>query len=143
MAQVTMKYPDDLIAKLSSLEKKTDEICEKALTAGAEVVEKEVRTNLVSVVGKGTKEPSRSTGQLVKALGVTKVRVDNNGNYNIKIGFDEPRSDGDSNAKIANILEYGKVGQSPKPFLAPAKKKTRKPVTEKMKSVLEEEINRL
>ena len=95
------------------------------------------------MVGKDTEYESRSTGQLVAALGITGVRVDNKGDYNIKVGFDEPRSDGDSNAKIANILEYGRHGQPPKPFLAPAKKKTKKPATQKMISVLEEETNKI
>jgi len=143
VAKVTMKYPDDLIGKIAKLEGKTDEICEKALTAGAAIVERQVRSNLKDVVGKHTKEASRSTGQLVEALGTTQVRVDNKGDYNIKVGFDEPRSDGDSNAKIANVLEYGRAGQPPKPFLAPAKKKTKKPAEAKMKHVLEEEINKL
>jgi len=33
----------------------------------------------------------------------------------------EPRRDGESNAKLANIIEYGKHGQPPRPFLKPAK----------------------
>lgn len=35
--------------------------------------------------------------------------------------FKEPRSDGESNAKIASIIEYGKQGQPPNPFLKSAK----------------------
>lgn len=143
MAKVTMKYPDDLIAKLSKFEGKTDEICGKALTAGAAVVERQVRSNLKEAIGHNTKEPSRSTGQLERALGTTRVLVDDKGNYNIKVGFDEPRADGTSNAKIANVLEYGRQGQPPRPFLTPAKKKTKKPAESKMKSVLEEEIRKL
>ncbi len=47
--------------------------------------------------------------------------VTREGNHNIKVGFAEPRSGGGSNAKLANILEYGKHGQPAKPFLKPAK----------------------
>ena len=44
---------------------------------------------------------------------------------------------------LANILEYGKVGQPPKPFMKPTKSKSKKPALEKIKSTLEEEINKL
>lgn len=143
MAKATMKLPDDLIEKISKLGDKTDEICEKALTEGAKVAEKRVRNNLKSVVGKDTYYESRSTGELESSLGVTPVLMDSNGNYNIKIGFDEPRSDDISNAMLANILEYGKAGQAPKPFLKPAKNKAKKECLEKIKSVIESEVDNL
>lgn len=141
MARIKAQMPDALIAKLSRLGDKTDKVCEKALQAGAEVAEKAISSNLSAVVGKGTKLPSRSTGQLQKALGVSPVKVDTKGNYDIKIGFSEPRSDGDSNAKIANILEYGKSGQPPKPFLKPAKSKSRKQIMQTISDTLEREMN--
>lgn len=135
------KMPDELMAKLSRLGEKTDKICEKALKVGAEIVEKAVASNLSDVIGKDLKTDSRSTGELQKALGITPVSVDKNGNYNIKIGFDEPRSDGESNAKIANIIEYGKVGQPAKPFLKPAKTASQKKAVAKIAEVLESEMN--
>ena len=141
MAKIKTQMPDALIAKLSRLGDKTDKVCEKALKAGAEVAEKAISSNLSAVIGKGTKLPSRSTGQLQKALGVSPVKVDAKGNYDIKIGFSEPRSDGDSNAKIANILEYGKSGQPPKPFLKPAKSKSRKQIMQTISDTLEREMN--
>lgn len=143
MAKVTMKMPEDFLLKVSKLNEKTDEILPKVLDAGGEVILEKVKTNLKSVIGKNTKYPSRSTGELEKALGLSPVLIDKNGNYNIKVGFSEPRSDGDSNAKIANILEYGKSNQSAKPFLKPAKSTGRKPCIEAMKDKLEEEIKGL
>jgi hypothetical protein len=59
--------------------------------------------------------------------------MDRDGNFNVKVGFSEPRRDGDSNAKIANIIEYGKHGQPPKPFLKPAKTASRSAAIEAMK----------
>ena len=41
---------------------------------------------------------------------------DKNGDFNIKVGFSEPRPDGESNAMLASILEYGKSGQPAKPL---------------------------
>lgn len=141
MAKAMMKMPEEFLLKVSKLENKTDEIIPKVLESGAEVVEDKVRSNLSAVVGTNTKLPSRSTGELESALGISQARQDKDGNWNIKVGFDEPRSDGTSNAKIANILEYGKHGQSAKPFLKLAKSQSRKPCIETMKAKMESEVN--
>ncbi len=143
MAKCDFNMPEDFLLKVSRIAEKTDEIVPKVLEVGAEVVLTKVKSNLKSVVGNNTKVESRSTGQLISALGVTPAKQDNNGNFNVKIGFDEPRSDGDSNAKIANILEYGKSGQPPKPFLKPAKTQSKKSCIEAMKNKLESEIDNL
>ena len=143
MAKVNIKLPEEFLKKLSSLGEKTDEVATKALEAGGEIILARTRANLIGVIGKDLKGDSRSTGQLVGALGLTPVRVDKNGNYNIKIGFDEYRRDGSSNAGVANIIEYGKHGQPAKPFLTPAKKQVGNQALEKMKQVIKEEINKL
>ena len=143
MAKVDIKMPDDFLEKLSKLGSHTDEISERVLEAGGEVVLARIRTNLSSVVGRDTKVESRSTGELERSLGMSKARVDRNGNHNIKIGFAEPRSDGDSNAKIANILEYGRHGQPAKPFLKPAKSSSKSACEAAMKQKLEEEIKKI
>ena len=95
------------------------------------------------MIGKNTKAESRSTGELESALGISPAKQDRDGNFNVKIGFEEPRSDGGSNAKIANILEYGKHGQPPKPFLKPAKSKSKNACIEAMTNKLESEIEKL
>ncbi|KUK65613.1 MAG: hypothetical protein XD84_0427 [Desulfotomaculum sp. 46_80] len=143
MAKVDFKMPEEFLLKVSRLAEKTDEIIPKVLEAGAEVVYDKVKSNLSSVVGKNTKVKSRSTGELESALGVSPAKQDRNGNFNVKIGFAEPRSDGGSNAKLANILEYGKHGQPPKPFLKPAKSSSRGACIEAMTNKLESEIEKL
>lgn len=143
MAKVDIKMPDEFLLKVSKLGSDFDPVAEKILKAGGEVIFKRTKSNLSAVVGKGTKHESRSTGELEKALGVTSVRLDRNGNHNIKIGFSEPRSDGESNAKLANILEYGKHGQPAKPFLKPAKSASKSECISTMKSTFEEEVKKL
>lgn len=143
MAKVDIKMPDEFLLKVSKLGSDFDPVAEKILKAGGEVIFKRTKSNLSAVVGKGTKHESRSTGELEKALGVTSVRLDRNGNHNIKIGFSEPRSDGESNAKIANILEYGKHGQPAKPFLKPARSASKSECISVMKSTFEEEVKKL
>ena len=143
MAKAQMHLPDDLLKTLSELGSKTDDITKEVLKEGGEVVLRKVQNNLSAVTGKGTKYESRSTGELEKSLGVSAPLLDRNGNYNVKVGFAEPRSDGGSNAKIANILEYGKHGQPAKPFLAPAKRAAKKPCEAAMKAKFEEEMKML
>lgn len=134
MAKAEFKMPEDFMAKISRLEERTDEIIPKVLEAGGEVVLDRVRSNLSAVLS------GESTGELEQALGVSPVKLDKNGNYNVKVGFDDPRRDGSSNAMIANIIEYGKHGQPPKPFLKPAKAASRTPAIEAMKKKLDEEM---
>lgn len=143
MAKVNMKMPEEFLMKVSKLADQTDVIIPKVLEAGGDVVLEKVKSNLQSVVGKDTKYPSKSTGELVSSIGLTSAKQDRNGDYNVKVGFAEPRSDGGSNAKIANIIEYGKHGQPAKPFLKPAKSASRKPCMGAMIAKLEEEIEKI
>jgi HK97 gp10 family phage protein len=143
MAKVDVKMPEDFLLKFSRLQSHTDAVAEKVLEAGGEVVLAKVSSNLSAVVGSGTKHPSESTGELEASLGVTPVKVDKQGNHNIKIGFAEPRSDGKSNAMIANILEYGKHGQPAKPFLKPAKSASKSACIAAMQQKFDEEVSKL
>ena len=108
MARVQFKMPDEILQRLSQLGERTDEIIPRVLAAGGEVVLARVKGNLSAVVGKGDKRPRRPTGELVSALGVSPAKLDREGNFNLKIGFAEPRSGGGNNALIANVIEtYG------------------------------------
>jgi HK97 gp10 family phage protein len=140
--------PEDFLLRLSKLADKTDAIIPKVLEAGGEVVLAKVKSNLSAAVGKGTKEPSRSTGELERSLGLSPAKQKRDGSgWDVKVGFAEPRSDdpswagSGSNAKIANVLEYGRHGQPPRPFLKPAKSQSRNAAIEAMKVKLESEVD--
>lgn len=141
MAKAEIKMPEEFLLKLSRLADKTDEIIPKVLEAGGKVVLGKVKSNLSSVVGRGTKEESRSTGELESALGLSPAKQNRNGDWDVKVGFAEARSNGGSNAKIANILEYGKHGQPPKPFLMPAKSQSKNACVNAMKAKFEQEVD--
>ena len=143
MAKADFKLPDEFLTKLSRLGEDTDAVTEKVLEAGGQVVLTKVKRNLSSVIGSGTKYDSRSTGALERSLGLSPVKLNREGNHDIKIGFSEPRSDGGSNAKIANILEYGKHGQPAKPFLKPAKSAAKAECIRVMEQTLKEEVEKL
>jgi HK97 gp10 family phage protein len=121
MAKIEMKMPEDFLLKLSRLGDKTDEIIPKVLEAGGEVVLAKAKSNLSSVVGRGTKLKSRSTGELEDSS-VCRLRS-RNGTAQAgisKLVLPSQEAMATVNAKIANILEYGKHGQPPKPFMRPA-----------------------
>lgn len=143
MASIKFKMPDDFLDKIKNLGNNTDEVISKVLQAGAEVVESEMKNNLQGVIGKGTKQPSQSTGQLLASLGTAKVMQDRDGVFNVKVGFAENRNDGKSNAMIASVLEYGKSNQQAKPFIKPALKKCQDACINAMVRTLEEEVSKL
>lgn len=143
MAKATIKLPEDLLVKLSRLGGRTDEICEKVLEVGGKVIADKVASNLSGAIGKDLKGKSHATGELQGALGVSPPKPNRDGNYDIKIGFSEPRSDGKSNAMIASVLEYGKSGQPPRPFLKTAQSSSKNACIEAMKAEFEKEVQEL
>ena len=139
MARVTIKMPTVLMDQLAKASEKTDTAIPKALEAGGKVVFDKMKSNLSSAIGRNTKNKSRSTGKLLAALGVSPVKVNDGGNYDVKVGFAEGRGDA-NNAMLANLLEYGKSGQPPKPFLKQTKSSSKAPCIEAMQTVLKEEL---
>ena len=142
MAKVDIKMPEEFLQKLSRLGSDFDTVAESVLEAGGEVVLSRVKGNLAGVVGQGTKYDSRSTGELEASLGLSPAKLNRDGNHDIKIGFVEPRKDGGSNAKLANILEYGRHGQPAKPFLKPAKTQSKSAAITAMQQKFEEEVDK-
>ena len=140
MAKISIRMPTAFMDQLAKASEKTDTALPKALEAGGKVVFEKMKSNLSSAIGRNTKNKSRSTGKLLAALGVSPVKVNDGGNYDVKVGFAEGRGDA-NNAMLANLLEYGKSGQPPKPFLKRTKSSSQAPCIEAMQSVLKEELD--
>jgi HK97 gp10 family phage protein len=135
MAKADVKLPDDFLIKLSKLGDKTDEIVPRVLEAGGEVVLAKARSNLAASLS------GDSSGELAGSLGLSPAKQTRDGSgWDVKVGFAEPRSDGGSNAKIANVLEYGRHGQPPRPFLKPAKTQSKQAAIDAMKAKFESEV---
>ena len=144
MGKATFSMPEDFLQAVSKLADRTDEIVPRVLEAGGKVVLAKVRGNLRGVIGKNIKYKARSTGELLSALGLSPAKLDRDGNFNVKIGFSEPRRGKKvSNAMLANVLEHGKYGQPPKPFLKPAKTASKVACIATMQEKLREEIYRI
>lgn len=138
MAKVSIQLPTAFMDQLTKIAAKTDTAIPKALEAGGKVVFEKMQANLRGAIGRDTKYKSRSTGKLLTALGVSPVKVNDEGNFDVKVGFSQGRNV--NNAMLANILEYGKHGQPPKPILKPTRASSRKPCIEAMQNVLNEEL---
>lgn len=143
MARVQIKLPNDFIDALDSASSLIDNSAEQVLKAGANIVEPRMRSNLSAAIDSSTKQPSRSTGQLAKALGTAPVKVNSRGDYNVKVGFAENRDDGRANALIANVLEHGRSNQPARPFLAPTRSQTRRAAITAMKQTLAARIEQV
>jgi HK97 gp10 family phage protein len=140
VAKVKIEMPSGFMDQVAGMGNALDAAIPRALAAGGKVVLDKMRSNLRSAIGRSTKIKSRSTGKLAASLGVSPAKLDRDGNLDVKVGFSEGRGDV-SNAMLANVLEYGKHGQPPKPFLKQTKASSRKPCIDEMQRVLKEELN--
>jgi len=144
LARASFKMPDEFLEKLSRLNNKFDEIVPKVLEEGAEPVVEKAKSNLSLRIGQNTKEPSTSTGDLLESLETTKPVQDNDGNWKLRVGIPTTKDrKGVSNALKAAVIEYGKSGQPPKPWLKPTKSASKKACIEAMKKALDKEIDKL
>ena len=149
-----IRFDNDFSKKLAALGAHSDETLEKAMAAGAEAALPTVRECLQSVIGRGNKYPDRSTGEMVNSLGTSPVKVDSKGVVNVKIGFNEPRKrqytskktgkrTETTNGLIANVLENGKHGQPPRPWLKRAKTQATKVFRAKAQEIIDKEVEKL
>jgi Bacteriophage protein of unknown function (DUF646). len=136
MATLDFTFPDELVSKLGKAVNEIDGISEKALKAGAEIIENEMRRRLVAQIGEGADE--RSTGDLVAALGTSPIKINHEGNPTIRVGFAENRTDGKTNEMLMNIREFGRSNRTAFPLIAP----TRRAKGREVQTVMEETINR-
>lgn len=144
MARAAVKMPDAFLERISKLNSRFDEIVPRVLEKGAEPVIQKAKNNLAARIGQGTKEPSQSTGELLASLETTKPVQDAKGDWNLRVGIPTTKdSKGVSNALKAAVIEYGKSGQPPKPWLKPTKSATRKACVSAMEQALDREIERL
>ena len=171
MADCRITVADKLENLLIGLEQDLPELQEKMLKEMAKTALPVAKSNLSSSIG-ATKYPSRSTGELQGALGISPVKPSlSGGGSNIAIGFSEPRRHqtmpkgyhprvslsrggrlGDpvadrgyytaTNALLASLLEHGKSGQPARPFMTPAKHATRDACIERAKQVFEAEVRK-
>ena len=143
MAKCDMKMPEDFLLKISKLGSNFDSVADTVLQAGGEVVLKKARASFLRYRQRDKVQiPHHGrTGRRTRSFSLQ--AEPGRETMTSKVGFAEPRSDGGSNAKLANILEYGKHGQPAKPFLKPAKTASRQECIDAMTKALDEEVEKL
>lgn len=154
---MTVKLPDDLARRFEAAGQEMDGIAEEALRAGAEVLAGEGRSELDRALGMPRFYPKRGSGELRSALGVSPMKLTSRGQYDIRVGFREPRKKqpgrrvGTSrkgggyytatNAMVANILEHGhrgsRGGQSAVPWWSSALRGGRKAAEDTVRRTVE------
>lgn len=150
VAKCEVKMPDEIYKAIEKLSQDREEILTSTLKAGGDVVLNAARSNLNRAIRNSS---NRSTGELKSSLGMSPVKLSSRGIYNVKIGFAEPRRKQYvakkkrsyyviTNAMIANVLEYGKTGQAPRPFMRPAKVASEKAAISAMKTKFDEEVKK-
>ncbi len=144
VAKASFKMPNDFLERISRLNDQFDDIVPRVLQEGAKPAVQKAKTNLSLRIGQGTKGPSQSTGELLESLESSKPVQDHSGDWMLRVGVPTTKdSKGVSNALKAAVIEYGKSGQPPKPWLKPTKRASRKDCIEAMKKALEKEMSRL
>ena len=137
MARVTFKAGDDFALKLSRLATGSEAIAKKAIYAGAGIVADQIKSNLQGVLS------DEATGDLVASFGITPVKMDSDGNWNAKIGFDGYDRNGMANQYKARILESGTSKQPKHPFVRPAVNATRARAKAEMERIIDEETRKI
>lgn len=137
MARITFKGLEEYEKKLSLLAKDTEQICGAAIYEGASIMADEIKAGIRSL--------PRKTGVtqdgLEKGFGISKLREDN-GFYNVKLGFAGYNANGEPNVMMARIMESGTSKVPKHPFVRPAVNRAKAAIQDKMAAVLDEEIEK-
>ena len=143
MAKFKVEMPEDFIHKIEGLRNNYDHVVSEVLQEGVKPLETEVEKSLKSAIGKNTKHPSESTGDLLDSLATTKPYQNSDGDWNIKVGCVGYDRKGVPNPLKAEVLDKGRSNQKASPWSKPAARKAKKSCVQKMQEALEREIDRL
>lgn len=138
MATVKFKSGDEYAVRLSALGAKSEEIAKRAIYEAAGIVTDRIKSNLRGAVS------SDSSGALVDALGITPMKADGDGGWNLKIGFDGYDAKGVPNQLKARALESGTSrGERKHPFVRPAVSASKGAALAAMRAVIDEETKKI
>jgi hypothetical protein len=160
MARISFKNGDEYALKLSKLAAQSDKVAKKAIYRGAKVVADKIAQNIDALpeetfryLRNGEKfagVPERQKQDLKDGFGITTIKIDDNGDWNAKIGFDGYGSiptkkypQGLPNQLLARSIESGSSVRQKKPFVRPAVNSARKKAIEAMKNVIDEETKKI
>lgn len=140
MANLKLNFPDTFFKEMDAiaLGSNLDNVVEAVLKAGANVVIKEEKAMLESVLKDDEVSRKARTGQLEHSIGKTPVKRDDKGNSDISVGFYPKRKEKITNKGIAVMMEYGTSKMKARPFV----KKTRRKVKDSCVKAMVDEYDR-
>ena len=129
--------------KIESLGRKGRDIAGRAVYYGAGVVADAIRESIQTSIPETAGEKGGTTKKgLLDGLGVAEIR-DDNGFYNVKIGFVGYNAAGRPNALMARVFESGTSKQQKRPFIRPAVIHCKKQAEAAMAKTADEEIEKI
>ena len=162
MATIRFSKLRDYELMLGKIGDASRDICGAAIYEGAKIIADEVKNNLNSLnvttdelamlkakKGEPTYITQRAKKGLIKSFGVTPMTQDEDGIYNVKLGFDgyndvktKKWPKGQPNQLIARACESGSSAMIKQPFFREAVQKTKKKAESRMAEVLDEKIKK-
>lgn len=159
MAKISFKGIDAYAKALDALGRDMKrEVIGKAVYAGADIVADAIRTEIATIpvnngfVPKGSVTrgiPEKNKEGLASSLGITPMKVDRDGVYNVKIGFDGYNGNatktwpqGAPNALVARAVERGTSWLEATPFMKRAIAKSKRAAEAAMQKAVEDGIEK-
>lgn len=145
MANMTINGFDGVDELFRDLSNNVDGIAIEAVSEAAPILEESLRSAISSAAGKGY-----ATGELAASVGVLPAKKNKYGVFSVVKPMGSHRG-GESNAKLAAVLEYGRRGgyekggrkvttQAPSPFRAKAVNAAKSQCEETMRQVVEKRM---
>lgn len=155
MAKVEIILPEELQNQLTKLGSNTDRIVTAALEEGAKPIFKAVLEAFDAVSPRPLvvrrrrlyNYGIRSTGDLRRHFGITRVSVNRKGEMDVKIGVGRDKVPGTkiTYGRLVSLIEGGckKRRQPPRPFMAKAKRASKEAANAAFVKKFKEEVDKL
>ena len=165
MAKLRVNAGGEWLTQITKLGTQTDAFCARAVRAAADIVADQIRANLENLPEDAHWSPSHPeyfvltktqtfTGippeqkqDLLDSFGISPVKVDQNGTYNAKVGFEgygsQPTAaypQGIPNPMVARAVESGTSFRPRQPFVRPAVNKTKNEALAAMERVITQAV---
>lgn len=160
MAKMTFDAGADYAIRLGRLGDAAEGVIKKAVFPAAGIVADEIRKNIdnlptdtMRLLQDGeqfTGLPQNQKIDLQRALGITGMRVDDNGFIGVRVGFGgygtmktRKYRKGVPNAMLARSVESGSSVRRKTPFVRPAINAKKKQAVEEMRKIIDSEIEKI
>lgn len=133
MATMSSQGIDEFVKKLEQLESGAEEVADKMLIAGANVLKSDLRS---------AAEAHKDTGAMASSIKVSKVSRKSSNEASISVRPTGKDSKGVRNMEKAGRLEYGTSKQAATPFIQPTVESSEAEVLKTMTEVFDNETGK-